>query len=57
VDVLMAYLGWAFEFKWDGVRVIAAATGDQVRLHSRNGNGITGGYPELAPAKLAYIHA
>jgi bifunctional non-homologous end joining protein LigD len=41
-------LGWAFEFKWDGVRVIAAATGEQVRLHSRNGNDITGGYPELA---------
>jgi hypothetical protein len=41
-------LGWVFEFKWDGVRAIAAATGDQVRLYSRNGNDITGGYPELA---------
>jgi bifunctional non-homologous end joining protein LigD len=41
-------LGWAFEFKWDGVRVIAAATGEQVRLHSRTCSNITGGYPELA---------
>jgi bifunctional non-homologous end joining protein LigD len=40
--------GWAFEFKWDGVRAVAAAAGDQVVLYSRNGNDITGGYPELA---------
>ncbi len=40
--------GWAFEFKWDGVRAVAAAAGDQVRLYSRNGNDITAGYPELA---------
>jgi bifunctional non-homologous end joining protein LigD len=40
--------GWAFEFKWDGVRAVAAAAGDQVGLYSRNGNDITGGYPELA---------
>ncbi|MGH3824470.1 MAG: non-homologous end-joining DNA ligase [Pseudonocardiaceae bacterium] len=39
--------GWAFEFKWDGVRAIAAIAGDQLRLYSRNGNDITGGYPEL----------
>ncbi|MGH3843434.1 MAG: non-homologous end-joining DNA ligase [Pseudonocardiaceae bacterium] len=38
---------WVFEFKWDGVRAIAAVAGDQVRLYSRNGNDITGGYPEL----------
>jgi bifunctional non-homologous end joining protein LigD len=40
--------GWAFEFKWDGVRAIAAVAGDRWRLYSRNGNDITGGYPELA---------
>ncbi|MDQ4103051.1 MAG: non-homologous end-joining DNA ligase [Actinomycetota bacterium] len=39
--------GWAFEFKWDGVRAIAALAGQQVRLYSRNGNDITAGYPEL----------
>jgi bifunctional non-homologous end joining protein LigD len=38
---------WAFEFKWDGVRAIAAVAGQQVRLYSRNGNDITAGYPEL----------
>jgi len=40
--------GWALEFKWDGVRALAAVAGDQVRLYSRRGNDITGGYPELA---------
>jgi bifunctional non-homologous end joining protein LigD len=40
--------GWAFEFKWDGVRAIAATAGDRIRLYSRAGNDITGGYPELA---------
>ncbi|HWR46604.1 MAG TPA: non-homologous end-joining DNA ligase [Pseudonocardiaceae bacterium] len=40
--------GWAFEFKWDGVRAIAAVAAEQVRLYSRNGRDITGGYPELA---------
>jgi ATP dependent DNA ligase domain len=40
--------GWAFESKWDGVRIITAAANEQVRLHSRNGNEITGGYPERA---------
>jgi bifunctional non-homologous end joining protein LigD len=40
--------GWAFEFKWDGVRCVAAAGAGQVRLYSRNGNAVTGGYPELA---------
>ncbi|MGH3788475.1 MAG: non-homologous end-joining DNA ligase [Pseudonocardiaceae bacterium] len=39
--------GWAFEFKWDGVRAIAAVAGQQVRLYSRNGNDFTAGYPEL----------
>lgn len=39
--------GWGFEFKWDGVRAIVAAAGDLVRLYSRKGNDITGGYPEL----------
>jgi bifunctional non-homologous end joining protein LigD len=40
--------GWAFEFKWDGVRAVAAVAGEHVRLYSRNGNDLTGGYPELA---------
>ncbi len=40
--------GWAYEFKWDGVRVIATVTGGRVRLAARSGADITGGYPELA---------
>src|SRR5690349_19249945 len=40
--------GWAFEFKWDGVRAVVAAAGDAVRLTSRLGNDVTAGYPELA---------
>ena len=44
--------GWAFEFKWDGVRAIVAAGGGEVRLWSRNGNDITAGYPEIARGDL-----
>jgi bifunctional non-homologous end joining protein LigD len=39
--------GWAYEFKWDGVRAVIATSGDGWRAHSRNGNEITHGYPEL----------
>lgn len=42
--------GWAFEFKWDGVRAIVAAGAGRVRLTSRNGNDVTGGYPEVVAA-------
>ena len=38
---------WAYEVKWDGVRVLAALDGRTV-LTSRAGNDVTGGYPELA---------
>ena len=37
--------GW--EFKWDGVRTIAYASGGRLRLLSRNGNDMTASYPEL----------
>ena len=40
--------GWAFEFKWDGVRAVVATAGDAVRLTSRLGNDVTLGYPDLA---------
>ncbi|MDQ2589292.1 DNA polymerase ligase N-terminal domain-containing protein, partial [Saccharothrix yanglingensis] len=39
--------GWAFEFKWDGVRALARVEGGRVRLVSRLGNDVTGTYPEL----------
>jgi bifunctional non-homologous end joining protein LigD len=44
--------GWAYEFKWDGVRAVAELVrrpgGGQLRLHARSGADITVAYPELA---------
>jgi bifunctional non-homologous end joining protein LigD len=40
---------WAFEVKWDGVRVLAHVRDGGLRLVSRAGNDVTAGYPELAP--------
>ena len=39
--------GWAYEVKWDGVRALVAVDPSGVRATSRNGNDITGAYPEL----------
>ncbi|MFZ2176637.1 MAG: ATP-dependent DNA ligase, partial [Rhodococcus sp. (in: high G+C Gram-positive bacteria)] len=39
---------WAFEGKWDGVRVIAEISDGQLRLRSRAGNDKTKDYPGLA---------
>lgn len=46
--------GWAYEFKWDGVRAIAAVSSDGLRLYARRGPEITVAYPELdgLPAAL-----
>jgi bifunctional non-homologous end joining protein LigD len=41
--------GWAYEFKWDGVRALADAAGGALRLAARSGANITVAYPELAP--------
>ena len=38
---------WSYEVKWDGVRALVAVEGGRVVLRSRNGNDITGAYPEL----------
>ena len=40
--------GWSYEVKWDGVRALVAVEAGAVRLRSRAGNEVTGGYPELA---------
>ena len=40
--------GWAFEFKWDGVRALAVAAAERTRLYARSGAEITKAYPELA---------
>lgn len=38
---------WCHEVKWDGVRALATVGRAGVRLTSRNGNDITGAWPEL----------
>jgi bifunctional non-homologous end joining protein LigD len=40
--------GWAYEFKWDGVRALVDVVAGRVRIHSRLGNEVTVAYPELA---------
>lgn len=39
---------WGYEFKWDGVRAVAAARQGDLVLTSRKGTEITGRYPEVA---------
>ena len=39
--------GWAYEFKWDGVRILADTSDIGVRLSSRAGNDATAAYPEV----------
>ncbi|MGW4242622.1 non-homologous end-joining DNA ligase [Nocardia sp. NPDC004722] len=42
--------GWAFEMKWDGVRIIALAGAGEAQLFSRNGNDVGAAYPEVVAA-------
>jgi bifunctional non-homologous end joining protein LigD len=46
---------WGYEFKWDGVRAVAAVHGGVVGLTSRKGTDITVRYPEVGrlPTALA----
>jgi bifunctional non-homologous end joining protein LigD len=46
-DTLPRGTGWAYEFKWDGVRALVDVSDGAVRLFSRRGNEITIAYPEL----------
>src|SRR3954465_6483600 len=39
--------GWAFEIKWDGMRLLGSAGPAGVRLMSSNGIDATARYPEL----------
>ncbi len=52
---------WAFEMKWDGIRVLAHLTAvgptTTVRLASRNGHDLTNAYPALVRALPAAITA
>jgi bifunctional non-homologous end joining protein LigD len=41
---------WIFELKWDGVRALVGQQREGgLRIWTRNGNVVTGTYPELAP--------
>jgi bifunctional non-homologous end joining protein LigD len=46
-EVLPRGDGWAYEFKWDGVRALVDVSTRGVHLFSRRGNEITVAYPEL----------
>ncbi|MEU4765985.1 non-homologous end-joining DNA ligase [Actinosynnema sp. NPDC023794] len=39
--------GWAFEFKWDGVRTVTYARGGRVRAMTRNDLEVSATYPEV----------
>lgn len=45
--------GWVFEVKYDGYRLVAGKEGEQVVLLSRNGNDLSGAFPEIARAVRA----
>jgi bifunctional non-homologous end joining protein LigD len=47
VGRLPAGSGWAYEFKWDGVRAVAYVEHDQVTVLSRSGRDVTSHYPEV----------
>jgi bifunctional non-homologous end joining protein LigD len=40
--------GWAYEFKWDGIRSLCYVDGGSIRAMSRGDKDITSGFPELA---------
>jgi bifunctional non-homologous end joining protein LigD len=39
--------GWAYEFKWDGVRAMVYVDGGRVHALTRNDNTLTSAFPEL----------
>ncbi|HWH04999.1 MAG TPA: DNA ligase D, partial [Gaiellaceae bacterium] len=47
--------GWSFEVKWDGYRALVALEDGEARLTSRNGNDLTGRFPEVAKAVEAAV--
>jgi bifunctional non-homologous end joining protein LigD len=44
---------WAFEFKWDGIRVLLWVDGGRPRAVSRGGKDITASFPELREVAAA----
>ncbi|WP_172124262.1 MULTISPECIES: DNA ligase D [unclassified Devosia] len=50
VDEVPQTNGWVFEMKYDGYRCLAALSGDQVRLYTRNANDWTTQFAAIVPA-------
>jgi len=44
--------GWTYEFKWDGVRVLALFAGGPPELFARSGAVVTAAYPEISDLHL-----
>jgi bifunctional non-homologous end joining protein LigD len=40
--------GWAYEYKWDGVRAVAYVSPSGARILSRNERDVTASYPDIA---------
>ncbi|TMM08835.1 MAG: DNA ligase D [Actinobacteria bacterium] len=49
-DTLPTGDDWLFEVKWDGYRALGYVRSGEARLLSRNGNDLTGRFPEIAKA-------
>ncbi|WP_035758503.1 ATP-dependent DNA ligase [Granulicoccus phenolivorans] len=47
--------GLVYEPKWDGWRALLARDGDRVEVWSRHGTDLSGFFPELEQAALAYL--
>ncbi len=48
---------WAFQVKWDGVRMLAFCRGGQVRLQNRRLRDRTPAYPDLTAALSAAVRS
>lgn len=47
-DGELSSTGWQYEMKWDGIRAVCEVADGTTRMWSRNGNDLTGAFPELA---------
>jgi bifunctional non-homologous end joining protein LigD len=47
--------GWAYEYKWDGVRAVVYRQPGGVRVMSRNERDVTPSYPDLAAAAVVAV--
>jgi bifunctional non-homologous end joining protein LigD len=49
--------GWTFEVKFDGYRALAYVRAGECRLVSRNGNDLTGRFPDVAKALVKAVRS